>query len=317
VPVLVSTFRFTRDQIAEEMSASPSQTPPVECIIKLGGAAITDKTQLETLNEEVLDSAAATIASLHIRGLSVVVVHGAGSFGHFQAAKVGLGSGGTPGIPRADLLHGFAETRRSVTRLNGIVVATLLRHGVPAVGISPLGSWVTKNREIVRDGTSNIIALLAVGLVPVIHGDAVLDEALGFTILGGDPILTRLCHVLRPQRAVFQTNCAGIFTRPPEMEGAALIRRVTVSEDGKWRGTTIHCELIDEEGLETSELDHDTTGGVRGKVAEAVAVAATGTPVRVVQAGTAAAAVACEVAELPGDWEGTEIEAVRSGGGDE
>ena len=68
----------------------------VDCLVKLGGAAITIKDKLETLDDEVLDT---TISHL-IETLNppdtdgpapkLVVVHGAGSFGHFQASETGV-----------------------------------------------------------------------------------------------------------------------------------------------------------------------------------------------------------------------------------
>lgn len=39
--------------------------------------------------------------------------------------------------------------------------------------------------QVVRHGCTAVHELLAGGLVPVLHGDAVLDGALGCTILSG------------------------------------------------------------------------------------------------------------------------------------
>lgn len=72
---------------------------------------------------------------LHIR-TGFVVVHGAGSFGHFEASQYGITK---PHTPQHTLLEGFAKTRRSVTRLNQLVVSALVDAGVPAVGLSPCG----------------------------------------------------------------------------------------------------------------------------------------------------------------------------------
>ena len=72
------------------VAPGPSAAPPVRRIIKLGGAAVTVKSQLETLRPEVLDSLVRTLATTS--GLpeaeastsgagGTVLVHGAGSFG--------------------------------------------------------------------------------------------------------------------------------------------------------------------------------------------------------------------------------------------
>lgn len=79
----------------------------VACVVKVGGAAITDKGQLETLNAAVLDATAAQLAQA-VTENPAIVVHGAGSFGHHQAsqARVHLG-----GIDKPSVKLGFAETR--------------------------------------------------------------------------------------------------------------------------------------------------------------------------------------------------------------
>ncbi len=67
--------------------ASVHPTPSLKRIIKLGGAAITHKASFETLNEEVLRSVARSVAQAfkkESREGGIIVVHGAGSFGHHQ-----------------------------------------------------------------------------------------------------------------------------------------------------------------------------------------------------------------------------------------
>lgn len=183
--------------------ALPQQPhPEVAVIIKLGGAAITNKQQLESLNSQVLAAAAAQLAALHAAvGPRFVVVHGAGSFGHQAAAAAGVAGGGI--YQSAAVRQGFAATRASVTKLNQLVVAALVDAGVPAVGVSPCPAWTTRQRQVATDGCGGVAALLSAGLVPVLHGDAVLDEELGCTILSGDVLVTRLCHAFRPPVVAF------------------------------------------------------------------------------------------------------------------
>lgn len=274
--------------------------PPVNCIIKLGGAALTFKDTFETLNPDILEATVAHIEHLVSQNQKIIIVHGAGSFGHFQAAQAGLAHGnGTP--------LDFSKTRLSVTKLNHLVVTALINRGIPAIGVSPVASWTCRNRAVVTDGCHHIAMLLTHGFLPVLHGDAVFDETLKYTILGGDPIMARLCQVFRPQRAVFMTNVPGVFDRPPNIQGARRLRAVLVDRNDLevWEGVTADGEKVRE--IETSELEHDTTGGVKAKVKEAGGVVAAGTPVRVVQAGTPAALQACKIQELPEDWIGTEI----------
>ena len=64
--------------------------PAIDVVVKLGGSAITDKAAFETLAAESLAAAAAAIAA---GGQRTVVVHGAGSFGHFQAREHAVSKG--------------------------------------------------------------------------------------------------------------------------------------------------------------------------------------------------------------------------------
>ena len=56
--------------------------------------------------------------------------------------------------------------------------------GLPAVGVSPLASgWSTSGKKVVEDGCDTLERLLRTGLVPVIHGDCVLDVTQGCAII--------------------------------------------------------------------------------------------------------------------------------------
>lgn len=221
----------------------------------------------------------------------VVVVHGAGSFGHFQAREHGVSKGASD---PAFSWRGFGLTRASVCRLNGLCLDALLDAGVAAVGASPFADFgATRGRGVVpaaarRRGLARVRELLRRGMVPVLHGDAVLDELQGASILSGDVLVDLLSDALRPKLCVFLTDVAGVFDRPPSEPGAALIPRLVVGRDGTMRLP------------ETSESAHDVTGGIRAKLEAAAAIARGGTPVVVVQVGTphALAALRGEVPEV-------------------
>jgi hypothetical protein len=84
-------------------------------------------------------------------------VHGAGSFGHFQASQYGVARGGND---PAAAVQGFVETRRSVMQLNHAVVSALVDAGVPAVGLSPCGAWSCSGRQL-QDASAGIAAVQA------------------------------------------------------------------------------------------------------------------------------------------------------------
>jgi len=259
-------------------SAPPAAAVP-RIVVKMGGSAITVKHQLETLNEPALDATAQHIAAAVAGGVQLAVLHGAGSFGHFQARQFGISKGS--GHP-AWSAWGFADTRRAVTELHREVVGRLVAAKVPAVGLSPFPTTTTQRKALLSPGVLAAVKdVLEQGFVPVLHGDAVLDADQGSAIVSGDLILDSLCRSLAPSAAVFLTDVPGVFTQPPSEPGATLIPEILVSRDGT-------CALP-----VTSTAAHDVTGGIAEKLQTAIAVVTQcEIPVYVVQVGTEHAAEA-------------------------
>lgn len=205
----------------------------VHCVIKLGGAAITIKDELETVNPTLEKTIQQIVTLINENKFKVILVHGAGSFGHFHAAEVGLHRGSTSGTAPASLLLGFSKTRLSVLQLNLLVVQALVKQGLPAVGMSPACSWVCRDRAVVADGCAQVQSLLDQGLIPVLHGDAVLDETLGVTVLGGDAIMATLCQYFKPHKAVFMVS------RPPT--SGCDLSRPPLAGILHWHVSCAHC----------------------------------------------------------------------------
>ena len=258
-----------------------------DVLVKLGGSAITDKASFETLHADNLRECSADVSR---SGKRIVVCHGAGSFGHFQAREHAVSKG--TGDPRFSW-RGFALTRASVCKLNGYVVDGLIAAGTAAVGVSPCNAFgATRGRGVVpraarRRGVARVRELLGTGCVPVLHGDACLDEVQGASILSGDARMTLLAEEWRPKLVVFITDVAGVYDRPPGEPGATLVPRIAV---GAGRGPP---------KIATSTALHDVTGGVAAKLEAAIAIARSGTRVVIVEAGTVYARAALR-GEVPG-----------------
>jgi isopentenyl phosphate kinase len=265
--------------------------PGIALVVKLGGAAVTHKQTLETANHhnieassEALALAAAESGAGGGRGAGaggICVVHGAGSFGHFQAREYGI----SKGVSAASFSWlGFALTRQSVSKLNQIVLGSLLRHELPAVSIPPFAAgWRKGEHSSAGAALRCVRAALEAGMIPVLHGDAVFTwpDSPDCRIISGDDLLVALCAELRPARAVFLTDVPGVFDRPPSQPGAILLRQIVVSKSGELQGL---------DAFESSAAVHDVTGGIRAKVAAAAAIASRGVPVIVCEAGTPHAA---------------------------
>ncbi|XP_053249577.1 uncharacterized protein LOC128416223 isoform X1 [Podarcis raffonei] len=277
----------------------------VDCVLKLGGSALTHKSQLETLRAESLRGAAALVHKLREAGQRrCIIVHGAGSFGHFQAKEHGIASGTSARSADDDNLRcGLCLTRLSVTKLNHLVTEELVSHGIPAVGISPFGTWKTSCKNVIQAGFDTVKDVLDSGYVPVLHGDCALDSEQHCCILSGDKIIEVLAKKFSPRRVVFLTDVSGIYSCTPDTPGARLVDSIVVGPDGNMEPPVL-----------SSVLPHDTTGGVSLKLQTAVNIVSQshGTiPVLICKLDSEAAERACLTGELK-QGEGTTFSFAKS-----
>jgi isopentenyl phosphate kinase len=159
-------------------------TEPV--ILKLGGSVITDKGADEGVVKEA-DLLRIALEVSEFRG-KMIIVHGAGSFGHTYAKKYRLDTSFDP--------EGAIITHESVKKLAARVVDSLNRYGVRAIAVHPMGCTVCRKGRIESMYLDNIKLMLKNGFVPVLHGDVVMDLELGACVLSGDQIVPYLAKEL-------------------------------------------------------------------------------------------------------------------------
>ncbi|MDD3041435.1 MAG: isopentenyl phosphate kinase [Methanosarcinaceae archaeon] len=217
-------------------------------ILKLGGSVITDKGADDGVVREAELLRIAREVSEY-RG-KLIVVHGAGSFGHTYAKKYGLDRQFDP--------EGGIVTHKSVKKLSTAVVDALNRfgegrggEGPRAVAVHPMGCMVCKNGRIESMYLDNLRLMLENGLVPVLHGDVVMDSELGGCILSGDQIVTYLAKTLKASRLGLGSAADGVLG----MDGKAVheITPGTFEEFSHYIGASENT---------------DVTGGMLGKVRE-------------------------------------------------
>jgi isopentenyl phosphate kinase len=220
----------------------------------MGGAAITDKTAYETANQEAIWKLADAAAQALATGkLQLIIVHGAGSFGHPQVMKYGV----SHGVRTPTQAYGFCKVRNSCSKLSSSVMAELIDAGVPAI-LLPTGVLATqKNNRIASFNMEPIKRALKLGLVPVLLGDMVFDSELGASVCSGDQVISYLCSKFDVARAVFATDVDGVFTADPKTDKKArMFHEIKLGKITKIAGS-LH-------GSKTA----DVTGGMKGKLAE-------------------------------------------------
>ena len=220
-------------------------------VLKIGGSVLTHKDREDELAEDAIARIADEISRYMNKGKNkdkIILVHGAGSFGHPQAKATGL--------DRRFSAEGVSQVHRAVNRLNEHIVSALIDAGVNAVPVHPVSCMIAKSGRIETMLTDPIQHMLDNGIVPVLHGDVVMDTETISSIVSGDQIITYLANIFKPDRIGLGTNVDGVL----DEEGAAI--------------PLITAANFDDISHHLSQSGHvDVTGGMMGKVCELLVLA--------------------------------------------
>ncbi len=214
-------------------------------LIKLGGSVITDKTQYRTFARETVSRLCKEIKE---SGESVLIVHGAGSFGHVIAKEYSLQNG----LVSFGQVPAVAKVQYDVRELNLMVINELLMNGIPSMSMPPGSCFMMEEDRLVIDNTEILRASMHLGIMPVMFGDVVFDRVKGFGICSGDQIMEVLCEMYNPKKVVFVSDVDGLFNKDPKADpDAELLTEVTE-------------ELLNK--VSSRSTVDDVTGGVRAKM---------------------------------------------------
>lgn len=182
-------------------------------ILKIGGSVLTDRAiERPSVRKSLLGSISREIVSAWQEGcFRLVLVHGAGSFGHPIVKRTGIDRG----IRTPDDRLAFGETQRLQTVLNSIVVHSLVRAGLPAFPFQASASAVLEAGEIRSFALAPVLELLDWGMVPVLNGVPAADTVRGCAILSGDLLAGHLASALGAEVVLHGTNVRGVFTADP------------------------------------------------------------------------------------------------------
>lgn len=187
---------------------SHQQAAPL-IFVKLGGSLITNKRHRRTSRRDLIQRLASELgqAIQTTPSLRIVLGHGSGSFGHWEASQTGTHSGiGTP-----EQWHGFAEVSAAALQLNRIVTDAFIEAGVPVLSLQPAASALVKHGQIIRFELDPLQRALRHGLIPLVFGDVAFDDDIGGTILSTEDIFAHLALTLRPAWILLLGNAPGVL----------------------------------------------------------------------------------------------------------
>jgi isopentenyl phosphate kinase len=216
-------------------------------VLKIGGSILTDKSRPLAARPKEISRVAEEIAAAP---QNLILVHGAGSFGHIPAKRYGL--------PERFNLQGLRETHASVARLNALVVEALAEAGANPMPVHPFSSLVLRDGRIASFALGPLGMMLENGILPVLHGDVAMDITRRAGIVSGDQLVHYLARSIKAERVAVGTNMDGI-----------MLQGKTISEIDER-----DLSAIEDAVGESSEVD--VTGGMRGKLMELLQLAEAG-----------------------------------------
>ncbi|HNX40070.1 MAG TPA: isopentenyl phosphate kinase [Methanothrix sp.] len=216
-------------------------------ILKIGGSIITDKSRDLAARPDEIRRAAEEIASCP---QDLVLVHGAGSFGHIPARRFGL--------PDQFSSQGLMETHGSVVMLNQMVVEALGDAGVSCLPVHPLSCLTLRNWRIDGFHIGPIKEMLHNGIMPVLHGDVAMDVSRRAGIVSGDQLVSYLGRALSAHVVAVGCNVEGVLVGGRTIP---VVNRADLS--------AIEGDLGGSAGV-------DVTGGMKGKLLELLELADSG-----------------------------------------
>ncbi|MFZ0891487.1 MAG: isopentenyl phosphate kinase [Thermoplasmata archaeon] len=233
---------------------------PELTIVKLGGSVITRKKEVERIRPKVLERLATEVADS--RASCLILLHGAGSFGHPGAHRFGLAAPPSPAESRSveTRRRGAAIVSAEVRRLHLAVLSALLRAGLSPWSV-PIALHARNQAGVLAKLDSAPFGdALKHSLIPVSFGDVVPDDDWGFSILSADTIARELTAQLHARRVIFVSDVEGILRTEP---GG---RRRAIPE--------VSPEVRD--SLRPVTGAPDVTGGIRGKADAMLAISKLG-----------------------------------------
>src|SRR3989441_400826 len=193
-------------------------------LVKLGGSVLTDKARLRTARRTAIRRLASELAAVR---QSLLVVHGAGSYGHILARRHQLNQGGVSVAKRI----AASRVQQDVKELDGLVVNALLDVGIAAIPIAPSAVLSLNDGTVATADLTPFREFASMGFTPVTFGDVVRDLHRGIAVCSGDVMMLELARAFRPERAIFATDVDGLFTADPKRRRDASLLEVARPQD--------------------------------------------------------------------------------------
>ncbi len=230
-------------------------------ILKIGGSVITEKkNNAKKIKRKVLERLAKEIVGAKKKkNFSLIIIHGVGAFGHVAAKEFKLDQG----YKNRSQINAIAETYTDLKKLDLEVIKIFKKTGLNMVPFQPSSAWTLDNKRLKDVNVDIIKKYLDLDLIPVLHGDILMDNKIKFSILSGDQMIYCLAKELKAEKVIIGTDVDGVFDSNPKINKKATLYAVINKNNVK--------------KIKVNETNVvDVTGGMRGKINELLQLAKTG-----------------------------------------
>ena len=229
-------------------------------IVKLGGSVITDKRRAFKADLRSMHRIGKELARVPDK---LILLNGAGSFGHIPVKRFRLDEGSSKRKARS-----FARTKLQLLRLQEMLVSVLCGHGIPVVPFTPSSFMIARSGRLCRAELAPIRKFSELGLVPLFGGDLVPDLEQGWRVVSADQMAAWIAPRIGASMIIYGTDVDGLYSSDPKIcQDAELLQ-------------TISCREIREiAGSARGSRMPDVTAGMQGKLFEAQRAAKKGVEV--------------------------------------
>jgi isopentenyl phosphate kinase len=219
-------------------------------IVKLGGSVITDKRLPFKADISSMHRIAKELARVQDR---LILLNGAGSFGHIPVKRFGLDEGFAK-----RKVGNFAKTKLQLLKLQEMLVSVLCDHGIPVVPFTPSSFMVARSGRLCRAELAPIRKFVELGFVPLLGGDLIPDLEQGWRVVSADQMASWIAPRIGASMIIYGTDVDGLYSSDPKTrKDARLLETISYSEIHKIAGSAMRSRMP------------DVTAGMQGKLFEA------------------------------------------------
>lgn len=222
-------------------------------VIKLGGSIISDKQGIRpTLRTERIREILREVGRIRTRRphLPIILLHGAGSFGHPLAFRYRLN-----GQPlTSHRLFGAARTITATRRLANLIAALAHTLGLPVIPIQA-SSVIDVEQSQPKLDFKTIVTILHHHGIPLLGGDVGIGRNRTI-IVSADRLAVDIANRFRDPLIVLLSNVDGVFQSFPPHPADQPLRRISNRELKMLTSRTMRIQR------------HDVTGNMTGKLRE-------------------------------------------------